>query len=224
MSKLDEKAEKLMETLVDGKVEVGVDFATGSITINEIEFTMNEQLELMNEYRNDPTFSKLFSQINGTEQAQQIRTAVQFDGGDFHVDPAAVEKSFGIKIGVPEKVVSIDDLINNKAQAVKQPSKVSDSDVKDAYVSALEQRVAELEYANQRLAQRAFGNLEEELTFEDFETASLADGAKEITVDDVNEIIEDLKGVEVPEYSFVLHRTGNVAVLKIMMTRVLLTL
>lgn len=56
---------------------------------------------------------------------------------------------------------------------------------------------------------------EEDLHIDDFYFAELHPLADEITDEEIQVIIDELKGVEVPFGSFVLHRTGNVAILKI---------
>src|SRR5699024_9557082 len=117
------------------------------------------------------------------------------------------------KIGTPsDNVTSIDQFIKGKAEVVNKAETAPDNKVRDAYVTALEEENARLRMLTDVLRSGPTGSAEEDLTFDDF-----TDTAENVYVQvkDVEEIIEDLKGVEVPKYSFVLHRTGNVGVLKI---------
>lgn len=203
MSNLTTKAVQLIESVATkGGVAVAVDFTTGSLFMNDIEFTMDEQVELMKEYRNDPTFSKIIAQVNNTQAAKDIKNVVKFDGGNFTVDKDAVKAKFGIDV-------------EQSAPHRGAKATVTVEDEKDRKIKELEQQIEELKL---QVAEQPV--YEEDLIYPDnfynvYEDDSLLAPVQELDDEDIQDIIDDLKGVEVPEYSFVSHRVGDTLVLKL---------
>lgn len=233
MTNIVEKVKKLVESVgAQGRMDLGVNLETGAVAINGIEFTMAEQLQIVKEYRNDPTMSQLISQIRHLPEAQSVRNVVKMDGGTFKVDPVAANKTFGTNL--PEtatpKVVSMDDMIKAKAQKLQgAPAK----DPKDEEIARLKLQIMQMDESFKAFAQEQAEHIEylvgqlhlademyvpeQDLLFpETFaKSPEHVSVIKKLSDAEIQAIVDDLKGVEVPYGSFVLHRTGDTAVLKI---------
>lgn len=183
MATLTEKIKNLVESASkQSGVEVGIDIVSGSVALNGIVFTQQEQSDLVKYYKNDVNMSKLLSQINKTPEADKLRSVVSFNGGKFEVDAKAANKVFGTNL--PEK------------------------DEKDLEIERLRKQIESLEG---QLQSKVMDSLTYPDNFEhntDFHNTHISNEVIQL-------IIDDLEGVEVPEYSFVAHRTGDVIVLKL---------
>lgn len=207
MSTLTEKAKQLVETVaVKGGIEVGVNFATGAIKLNGIDFTVTEQMELISTHRNDPTMNKIFAELKKTPEAQAVKNTVSFNSGNFEVNKEQVEKTFGIKL---------EDLLPPTSAPKEGSGSVTILDDKDREIIALK---AELATVKALITDDTI--YEEGLEFpNDFycvhEDETLLAPIKELSEDEVQSIIDELKTVEVAEGSFVTHQLGDTVVIKL---------
>jgi hypothetical protein len=144
---------------------------------------------------------------------------VSFQAGKPQADPEKVEKVFGIKLPTETpslKVVSMDDLIKAKAQKV-QAASAPVEDAKDRKIRELEQQVAQLQHELEVATDCTI--YEEDLQFPEHfynvhEDENLIVPVVELTEEEIQKIVDELKGLEVPEYSFIAHRVGDTLAIK----------
>lgn len=243
MKDLQEKAVKLLETLQNGQLKVEIDVSSGTTYINGIKFTIPEQQQFMEKYGDVPTFKALFKELNDSPVAKKIRSAIEYEGGMFKVDMDKMKDIFKIDLSddgiFPEPdttfptdrqnvsvtlpypySISMNDLIALKANKVNEETKKANDVSKDVRIAELEQKLAQAEKRLSELQGKLnelyqVGILEEDLQFPTHFEKTDSTVAKKVTNERINEIIHELKDVEVPYGSFVLHRAGDTAILKI---------
>ncbi|MGG3801246.1 hypothetical protein [Metabacillus fastidiosus] len=88
MGKLTNKIANTLEAIAkdQGQIKLDIDIVSGSMTINGIEFSKNDQVALINERASDPNFSKFLEQIVKKNQMETNEKMVEFNGDDFQIN------------------------------------------------------------------------------------------------------------------------------------------
>lgn len=208
MANAVEKVNQLLENTGKGDFEVSFDMANGEVEINGVTFTIQEQLEVILALGNDDTFIKLLNKVYEDVQKKGLEMLAQLDKV-ITEDEEDDDETF-MPSGLDFSILFNED------------DEEDDEDDKDAII--FEAIIAELKKQNQQLIDRinelegkaSNGRVnEEDLTLADFVTNEINPLLPEISDEKIQQIIDELKGLEVPNYSFVMHRVGNVFVLKI---------
>lgn len=211
---IQEKALAVAKTVKEkGGLMFDVNMSDGTVSINGISFDMSEQMAYVEMYKNDPTFSQILNTLNSQPEAKAIKNAVKFGAEGFEVDKEKLNESM-------ERIKAEKELEAKKV-VVPFPTGYSapDSKPKEDKDATIEELRKEIDRLNGIISHEVDSSensiREEDLHIDDFYFAELHPLADEITDEEIQVIIDELKGVEVPFGSFVLHRTGNVAILKI---------
>jgi hypothetical protein len=194
-TKLDQVIEIANRT---GKLDIGINPFTGTLAINGVQFSLEEQYTAIQQYSGDEKVKELFEKLNSLPIAKDLRGAVtpKADGG-FDVRTEQITKALD-----RNKVSKI-------GTHVVQGDKPEPQDEKDAIISELKQQIKHLKAELSSLKQK------DKLHFPGgFEYVSLHPGVEMISDEQIQEIIDELEQTPVPEGSFVIHRIGNVAVMK----------
>lgn len=204
MTKVAEKMGQLIQKLAAGEeAKLEINMATGDIRISGVEFTGYEQLELMTEFGNDPTLTKLMAQINKTTEAKEIRKAVSLNAGKFEVDADKVSKAFGIKL--------------DSSKHTEKGVEVVVKDAKDREIERLQAEILKLQLEK---AVEEVAVTEKDLTYptdfyNSYEDTDSTVAVKELTDEEIQGLVDSLKVLEVPEGSFVSVRLGDTVAIKL---------
>lgn len=204
MTNVAEKMGQLIQKLAAGEdIKLEVNMVTGGMRISGVEFTAVEQLELINEFGNDPTMAKLMAQINKTPEAKEVRKAVSFNAGNFEVDADKVAKAFGIKL--------------DSAKHIEKGVEVVVKDAKDREIERLQAEILKLQLEK---AVEEVAVTEEDLTYpadfyNSFEDTDSTVEVKELTDEEIQGLVDSLKVLEVPGGSFVSVRLGDTVAIKL---------
>ncbi|WP_411685002.1 hypothetical protein [Aeromonas caviae] len=213
MKNITDKVNKLATTLLNtDDILVNVDLENGSVGINGVEFSQEDQLEVLKQGFNDPILSTLLAQIGKSPEAVGIRNAVSFDGGKLNVDEAAIK-----------------DLIKKTAKPspqLEETQGMTNTRKEDALLRRIDKLEKELENKNEfvdRMSkkfeeQKAVANTlrdllrfgdqfhvpEKDLVFPEAfsDVATIIHPDDKITDQEINEMIEEMKDVDVPLNSF----------------------
>ncbi|MEC4031898.1 hypothetical protein [Bacillus subtilis] len=213
MKNITDKVNKLATTLLNNDdILVNVDLENGSVGINGVEFSQEDQLEVLKQGFNDPILSTLLAQIGKSPEAVGIRNAVSFDGGKLNVDEAAIK-----------------DLIKKTAKPYPQLEKtqgMTNTRKEDDLLRRIDQLEKELENKNEfvdRMSKKfeeqkavasalrdllRFGDQfhvpEKDLVFPGSfsDVANIIHPDDKITDQEINEMVEEMKDVDVPLNSF----------------------
>ncbi|MFH7816953.1 hypothetical protein ACG2K5_18070 [Bacillus subtilis] len=213
MKNITDKVNKLATTLLNNDdILVNVDLENGSVGINGVEFNQEDQLEVLKQGFNDPILSTLLAQIGKSPEAVGIRNAVSFDGGKLNVDEAAIkdlikktakpspqlEKTQGMTNTRKEddllrRIDQLEKELENKNEFVDRMSKKFEE--QKAVASALRDL---LRFGDQ------FHVPEKDLVFPGAfsDVANIIHPDDKITDQEINEMVEEMKDVDVPLNSF----------------------
>lgn len=215
MENVEAKIKQLVSTLSsDSGVDVNVDLATGEISINGIKFSALDQLEVIKEHSNDPVIRTLLKQINQADAAKQVRESVAFNAGKIELDEESLRRL-------------ANDLIGKNKTEGNAPE-----DLKDKKIQELENKIEEMhqsfdryqkEHEEEKRVLRDMLHVgdqiftsEKELRFPN----RFANVSETIISDDkitdqgIAELVEELKGIEVPRGSFATNAYKDAVVIK----------
>lgn len=219
MSDLLNKINDVFKKLDNNQLDVDVNMENGSIAINGVKFSAEDQINIMKQYSGNPEVRQLMAKLNSAPEVEELKNTISFSTGGFKVDTEKLNKAFGLNLppnsgDVKVEGIGIDDLINNKGYVFSDNCYTGKCEDKDLEISELRQQVQELKEKNHKLQLRNQGIIpEDDLKLEDFIDAE--NTGEYIDNDQVQSTIDDLKRVNVPSGSFALTRVGDVIVIKV---------
>ncbi|MCZ4246950.1 hypothetical protein BXO87_02265 [Bacillus sp. GZB] len=225
MKNITEKVNGLVTTLLNqDDYQVSVNLENGFVGINGVEFSQDEQLEILKQYRNDPVLSSLLSQISNSPEAHGIRSIVSFDGGKLSVDEGAAKELLKKTKTPPPSQEKAHNTTNDSKETVllRRIDKLEkELEHKDGCIDRMSKKLGEQKaIANALRGLLKLGDQfhvpEKDLVFPGSfsDVATITHPDDKVTDQEINEMIEEMKDVDVPLHSFASDAYKDVVIIK----------